>query len=79
MNAKLADAMKRYDVSLLEPLPLQLQPLVMPTCNLCKIPEELPPLVMPSKPRCKVAMRTTLTHNMSWADLCDSDVEDDDF
>jgi len=70
--------MPTCNVSLLAPLPSLLRPLVMPTCNLCEIQQELPPLVMPTKPLTKVAMRTTL-NMMSWADMCESDVEDDDF
>ena len=77
--------MKYYDVSMLDPMPPHLQPLVMPTGNLCDIPRQLLPLIMPNKPnkpkrRVTVAMRTTLNINrMSWADMCESDVEDDDF
>jgi hypothetical protein len=60
-------------------MPQELPPLVMPTGNLCEMPQELPPLVMPTKSQTNVAMRTTLTNKMSWADMCESDVEDDDF
>jgi hypothetical protein len=55
----------KYDVSMLDPMPQDLQP-----------------LVMPNKPRHRptVAMHTTLNiKRMSWADMCDSDVEDDDY
>ena len=44
--------------------------------------QDLQPLVMPNKPmhRPTVAMHTTLNiKRMSWADMCDSDVEDDDY
>lgn len=58
-------AMKNYDVSMLDPMPQDLQP-----------------VVIPNKPihRPIVAMKTTLNiSRMSWADMCESDVEDDDF
>jgi hypothetical protein len=113
------EALKKYDVSGLPPMPTVLRPLVMPTSKLVPVPATVRPLVMPTSklvpvpatvrplvmPTSKLVpvpatvrplvMPTTKPNalegvtmtkkkfinekRMSWADMCDTDEEDDGF
>jgi len=96
------EALKKYDVSGLPPMPTVLRPLVMPTSKLVPVPATVRPLVMPTSKLVPVpatvrplVMPTTKPNalegvtmtkkkfinekRMSWADMCDTDEEDDGF
>jgi len=96
------EALKKYDVSGLPPMPTVLRPLVMPTSKLVPVPATVRPLVMPTSKLAPVpatvrplVMPTTKPNalegvtmtkrkfinekRMSWADMCDTDEEDDGF
>mgnify|MGYP006134520605 FL=1 len=79
------EALKKYDVSGLPPMPTVLRPLVMPTSKLVPVPATVRPLVMPTtKPNALEGVTMTKKKfinekRMSWADMCDTDEEDDGF
>ena len=127
------EALKKYDVSGLPPMPTVLRPLVMPTSKLAPVPAAVRPLVMPTSklapvpatvrplvmPKNHVSIQVALSvtvakeprkwrapsdldlsdfpaptsklegvaatkkiineKRMSWADMCDTDEEDDEF
>jgi hypothetical protein len=128
------EALKKYDVSGLPPMPTVLRPLVMPTSKLAPVPAAVRPLVMPTSklapvpaavrplvmPTDRVSIQLALSvtvakeprkwrapsdldlsdflpaptfklegvaatkkiineKRMSWADMCDTDEEDDEF
>ena len=79
------EALKKYDVSGLPPMPTVLRPLVMPTSKLAPVPAAVRPLVMPTtKPNALEGVTMTKRKfinekRMSWADMCDTDEEDDGF
>tara|TARA_B110000483_G_scaffold97765_1_gene120007 strand:- start:409 stop:843 length:435 start_codon:yes stop_codon:yes gene_type:complete len=79
------EALKKYDVSGLPPMPTVLRPLVMPTSKLAPVPATVRPLVMPTtKPNALEGVTMTKRKfinekRMSWADMCDTDEEDDEF
>lgn len=79
------EALKKYDVSGLPPMPTVLRPLVMPTSKLAPVPATVRPLVMPTtKPNALEGVTMTKRKfinekRMSWADMCDTDEEDDGF
>jgi hypothetical protein len=79
------EALKKYDVTGLPPMPTVLRPLVMPTSKLAPVPATVRPLVMPTtKPNALEGVTMTKRKfinekRMSWADMCDTDEEDDEF
>ena len=111
------EALKKYDVSGLPPMPTVLRPLVMPASKLAPVPATVRPLVMPTDHvSIQLALSVTVAKEprkwrapsdldlsdfpaptsklegvaatkkkiinekrMSWADMCDTDEEDDEF
>jgi hypothetical protein len=71
--------------SKLVPVPATVRPLVMPTSKLVPVPATVRPLVMPTtKPNALEGVTMTKKKfinekRMSWADMCDTDEEDDGF
>ncbi len=68
----------KYDVSALPPMPTHLMPLVMPEdcktqTKVCEEDESS------DDERCVIKRVKTIKNMMNWADMCDSDVEDDEF